>query len=123
MKRIICDRCGTQTEPDPYGSAPVGSSWLSLTWRKDYKTADFCSPACALSALTPAPATVDVIPEAVVVHDVERTIEDAERLDKIVGPAGETITVQALMAVAPAGVVASHDALDEARSADMAAGF
>ena len=51
MKRVICDTCGTQTEPDAYGMAPHGSGWLTINWRKDFKSGDFCSDPCATKAL------------------------------------------------------------------------
>jgi hypothetical protein len=62
MKRVICDTCGTQTEPDPYGFAPHGSDWLSISVRKgNNHTIDCCSSACAVAAierLAPAPVAL-----------------------------------------------------------------
>lgn len=66
MKEVICDTCGTRTVPDAFGLAPHGSAWLSVSARKDYKTQDFCSTACAITALTPT-AVVDV--EVARMHD------------------------------------------------------
>lgn len=91
MKRVICDQCRVETEPDQHGFAPYGSDWLSVTNRKDYKSQDFCSPKCALVALQAQSAPP--------VTEVERTIEEAERSVRV----GEAL-----------------DALDASRADDMA---
>jgi hypothetical protein len=54
MKRVICDQCRAEVEPDAYGIAPNG--WLAITVRGIYPAADYCSKACAIVALTEPPA-------------------------------------------------------------------
>jgi hypothetical protein len=68
MKAVICDACGKQAEPDPYGMAPIG--WIRIDVRdaRYSPTKDYCSTPCARQSLAPVP-----------VSEVERVIEDAER--------------------------------------------
>ena len=71
MKAVICDGCGVQgKQQDSYGTAPIG--WVNLHVRsaKYEGPKDFCSVRCAQQALAL---------RTVLVSDVERTIEDAER--------------------------------------------
>lgn len=50
MKRIICDHCRAEVEPDNYGSAPLG--WISVTRREtQYLSKDFCTPTCAIEGV------------------------------------------------------------------------
>lgn len=60
MKRVICDTCGAQTEPDAYGFAPSGSEWISVSRRKVFTNQDFCSAACAITALSPGTPQADI---------------------------------------------------------------
>jgi hypothetical protein len=52
VKRIICDHCGGSAEPNAYGMAPLGSSWMTIQFRKDTQAQiDVCSIACAQQAI------------------------------------------------------------------------
>jgi len=57
MKRVICDQCKTEVEPDHYGLAPRG--WLSVSQRGSIEPSqDFCSPICAVKKLQGLPGDV-----------------------------------------------------------------
>lgn len=64
MKRVICDQCRAEVEPDGYGFAPEG--WLSVSKRgKAYlPPADYCSNTCAIAALSTEPPTAAPDPAA-----------------------------------------------------------
>lgn len=51
MKRVICDTCRTEAEPDTFGTAPEG--WVDITFRlhRFEPTQNYCSAKCALEAL------------------------------------------------------------------------
>lgn len=52
MRRVICDSCKKETEPDPHGFAPFGSGWIEISVRDGkFTRTDYCSPACAITAL------------------------------------------------------------------------
>lgn len=52
MKRVICDQCRTELEPDTYGGAPLGSNWIEMNVRDGkFSRHDFCSTRCAIAAL------------------------------------------------------------------------
>ena len=53
MKRVICDQCKKETEPDTYGLAPRGGGWVTVSLRDEghKPSLDFCSKACAVAAL------------------------------------------------------------------------
>ena len=63
MKRVICDQCKKETEPDHYGMAPSGQGWISVTLRDDLvrNPLDFCSKACAVAALSDSGTGADVV--------------------------------------------------------------
>lgn len=68
MKRVICDQCRKEEEPDHYGLAPKG--WFTVDVRGDLRASrDLCSKACLVAAFGGVLA----------VSDLERTIEEAER--------------------------------------------
>jgi len=65
MKRVICDTCRKELEPDTNGLAPWGSGWVEVLIRDGaYGRQDYCSKACAVTALSLRPATIDVIEPA-----------------------------------------------------------
>lgn len=69
MKRVICDTCRKEGEPDQYGSAPEG--WIDLMVRsRQYNPKNYCSAECATQALASAPP----------LSAVEQTIHEADRL-------------------------------------------
>lgn len=65
MKRVICDQCRKEVEPNPYGLAPDG--WLTVETRGKFHSKDFCSEKCLVYAFGGAFGGVPVSTE------IERT--------------------------------------------------
>lgn len=58
MKRVICDTCRKEVEPDSYGVAPNG--WFAIQERGNYNSggnADYCSKLCVIDAMQAEPLT------------------------------------------------------------------
>lgn len=75
MKRIICNTCRKEVEPNLYGFAPTG--WLTVNRRTEgpyREPEDYCSNPCAVTGI---PANTPPV------SDVEATIEETERAPRM----------------------------------------